>query len=565
MSDLVTTIVSLPELVIDDLFVVDVVDYQEVRPAELLRQAYRFGYTEKFAALASSDDRWDYIKGLVITTIIVLSIFLVWAIILLIFKCLGAKRVGFLSGSAFTKPKNRSGSYYRPFISRVIFLLSCAGFIVFSVLFNTEGMQYVYNTADIANNSLLDVTNYAARFVDILIDVADVGSSSEELSETLSNLLEDEAGKECLLDTGKFSSNFDQIVLGFLSSLDDFLPQDYDTLTNYSKELKEQAGNITERVPVSNDVRLYVLIFTIFYITTPAILLFGVIAAWCKIDAPWLRCLLSWAVLPIFCLQVIIVSILTSLQVLGTANADFCSGGQSQSPDGTIVDLLLGFGLEESDLAFKISHFYIGQCTAEFPFQDLSDYFTRLVESAPSLNDLGDSLTDVTGSVLSRTLAQNPLQCTDYANELSAVAEGVLENVVSLAGSVKDVFDILSCESLVPLYTNLVYDGTCDVSIRGFTWLVISFLVMSVTGFIMIMLRSSWQLDVIDDNEIFNGDEKKIVQEASPQEASPDLYLRGEEAKADTTSEVREEMPIEVTTYPTLNYVSEDPEEEFDA
>lgn len=121
-----------------------------------MRGLPRFGHTSNFAALFSSrDDAIDYIQGLVLASIIFLSCFLFWGILILIFKCLGARRVGFLSGTAFVRPEDPSINYRRPFICRMIFLVSFLLFVVFSVLFNSEGVANVYGTVDTVQESAI--------------------------------------------------------------------------------------------------------------------------------------------------------------------------------------------------------------------------------------------------------------------------------------------------------------------------------------------------------------------------------------------------------------------------
>ena len=46
----------------------------------------------------NKDDVKEYVKGILFAAILMLVLFFVWAIILLVFKCIGRKRVGVLSG-----------------------------------------------------------------------------------------------------------------------------------------------------------------------------------------------------------------------------------------------------------------------------------------------------------------------------------------------------------------------------------------------------------------------------------------------------------------------------------
>lgn len=59
---------------------------------------------------------------------------------------------------------------------------------------------------------------------------------------------------------------------------------------------------------------------------------------------------------------------------------------------------------------------------------------------------------------------------------------------------------LLSCDSIVPIYTNTVYGTSCDYSVKALSWSYSSFLVISFFGMIMITLRSAWH-DVMYTND----------------------------------------------------------------
>ena len=57
--------------------------------------------------------------------------------------------------------------------------------------------------------------------------------------------------------------------------------------------------------------------------------------------------------------------------------------------------------------------------------------------------------------------------------------------------------NILSCERIVPIYADVIYQGTCNYSVSGFTWTFFSLLVVSFMGMLMITLRSSFKNNVV--------------------------------------------------------------------
>jgi hypothetical protein len=52
--------------------------------------------------------------------------------------------------------------------------------------------------------------------------------------------------------------------------------------------------------------------------------------------------------------------------------------------------------------------------------------------------------------------------------------------------------DLMSCKNIVPLYTSTVYEGACENSITGATWIFGSFFVISFFGMLMIMFRGAY-------------------------------------------------------------------------
>eukprot|EP00978_Attheya_sp_CCMP212_P006057 scaffold13640_cov65-Attheya_sp.AAC.3 len=142
--------------------------YRELPTTRSMRAMPRFGHSDSFSSLfdSGSDGQTDYILGLLFAAVFILVLFVLWGILLLIFKCLGQKRVGFLSGSAFASPKDSK----KPIIIRSAFLISAFLILVFSGLSVTRGLNNLYNTVD----TLID----SSREINKLMDDANVVSSS---------------------------------------------------------------------------------------------------------------------------------------------------------------------------------------------------------------------------------------------------------------------------------------------------------------------------------------------------------------------------------------------------
>lgn len=120
-----------------------------------MRAAPRFGHTDQISVLFDTDDasqRDDYLRGLVFIGAFILSFFLVWMVVLLVLKCCGRQRVGFLSGAPMQK-KSSVVDYNRPFRVRVAFVNAVLIFVVFAILLVVNGVTNLQDTVVAVSNS----------------------------------------------------------------------------------------------------------------------------------------------------------------------------------------------------------------------------------------------------------------------------------------------------------------------------------------------------------------------------------------------------------------------------
>ncbi|KAI2490715.1 hypothetical protein MHU86_23848 [Fragilaria crotonensis] len=86
--------------------------------------------------------------------------------------------------------------------------------------------------------------------------------------------------------------------------------------------------------------------------------------------------------MPLLCLLTMASTALAIIMLAyATANADFCSGGQSNTPDETILEMVLARGFEADSLVFLATEYYVSQCDAEYPY-DFVDTFMKELETA---------------------------------------------------------------------------------------------------------------------------------------------------------------------------------------
>uniref|UniRef100_A0A7S1V0A2 Uncharacterized protein n=1 Tax=Grammatophora oceanica TaxID=210454 RepID=A0A7S1V0A2_9STRA len=470
--------------------------YESVAASEAMRRLPRFGHSNNFADLFSSNpsDVNDYIYGLLFGGALVLSLFFAWTFLLIIFKCLGPRRVGSLSGAPFQQPP-RVIVYKRPTISRVIFCFCSLIFIIFSVLFVTHGLTNLQSAATSVSEGISTLNNVVTNVDRATEQVKAVGPRAGKARQEFRAQFLDPSF--CLykqsLNKTETGTDFPKIV----ASLEDTLGRLGDMFVNETHELEEavnatqstvsDVGNHNENIDVADWQALLVIIP---FICVPSILLTGVVMVWYGVIIPWFQCLLNWVFLPILCIQTFWAYCFSATTMLAaSANSDFCLG-QDISPDVSVMDILANSGYNEEDLIFRLVRFYVSQCTAgPLPTKFMIDYRNELAVATDTLNEFTRLMTDVTTSA-SQSVAE--VCGEDDFTALEARVSVMSNGVNGLLAAIKVGVNAMRCDTIIPIYVNGVYGATCTYSVTGVTWAFSASLVVAVMGMIMITLRSSW-------------------------------------------------------------------------
>jgi hypothetical protein len=105
---------------------------------------------------------------------------------------------------------------------------------------------------------------------------------------------------------------------------------------------------------------------------------------------------------------------------------------------------------------------------------------------------------NVTDNMDRISLEQLSLGCNRDFHPLHRALGQMIGVLDALLQSANSVLNLLRCQYVVPIYTEITYDAVCTYSISGFAWIFSSLLILSVTAHIMIMFRSSYQNTVFD-------------------------------------------------------------------
>uniref|UniRef100_A0A7S1UXK6 Protein tweety homolog n=1 Tax=Grammatophora oceanica TaxID=210454 RepID=A0A7S1UXK6_9STRA len=483
---------------------IEPVSYVAASATASMRAAPRFNHPKDFSLLFSEDEGevTDYAIGLIFGGCMIVSLFLLWAFILLLFKCLGQRKVGFLSGAPFVQQSHKTESK-RPFRVRVAFLAATLVFITFTILLVTNGITNLQDTATTvvnANSEIQQLQRDASSIVSsldsLIVPTRDIRGELVKLNE--GSFCPDDPS--LTQDTGIDFDNLIDEAIVLLEQLGDFLEGDLDdletaldTAEDTTKQIEDQADNIE-----LNDWQSLVIIIP--YVLIPSFLLVALMMTWFDASFPTYTCVVQWFFLPLFILITSIAFVLSAAVLTGAvANADFCSGESPDqsippNPDETVLSILSKTGVQDDELVYKMVTFYVKQCISEDPFGFIGEYRDEIQIADEQIRSLTDAMDSVTLSRLNFVCGR------DFA-PVEALLSSMSANLDILRDNALAALELLRCSRITPIYTATVYRGTCTFSVTGVTWLFASSLVVGVMGMLMITLRSSMWDEVYDENQ----------------------------------------------------------------
>jgi hypothetical protein len=268
----------------------------------------------------NEDQQSDYIYGLLFGGIFIISFFLVWTILIPIFKCLGQSKVGFFSGSELKVPRGSK----KPLIIRTTFIIAAIILLVFSVLLVTKGLTQLetgINTVYSSSVAWDGIIGQAQQIVDTL---RTRGEEAIPLREELVAQLNDEfcSGTNLTAETGTEFDAITQNVTSFLYGLGNFSQDDVAELEAGLANAAASSNNTAETLEKieldSWESLIFIIPFSIFF----TVLVAGVLLAWFDRSIKWFTFALSWVILPLFFIMIIICYVLAgAIAMSASANA----------------------------------------------------------------------------------------------------------------------------------------------------------------------------------------------------------------------------------------------------
>ena len=93
-------------------------------------------------------------------------------------------------------------------------------------------------------------------------------------------------------------------------------------------------------------------------------------------------------------------------------------------------------------------------------------------------------------------VAELESRCGTEFLTINYLLDDVADKLVVLEDSADRTFDLISCESINPIYVNTFHKALCAESASGLSWMFASLMVISICGMTMLTLRSALFEDI---------------------------------------------------------------------
>jgi hypothetical protein len=304
-----------------------------------------------------------------------MSVFTVWGCLLLLFKCLGPKHLGVFSGH----PYRRQGA--KATTGRIIFLISSIIVMIFSILVVTKGLTQLDNTTDTIDATNQDVIKIHDEFVDISTSLKRVSLEATPVRDELVNFLKNDI---CPLSPGSATERdirqVGSLALVALQDLSDFIEDELTTMNQALLQTRRATDDISKAVEDIQFTGGAATGVMIPYFIVPALLLVALLLGWFEVYSEGYYFFTTWFTMPFFVLMIIFSFLTCGFIVLATeGNADFCAGGTTSSPEGTIQRVLWEYNVTQGSFYYDAIMFYSNQCRPEGPWGFLEGYYADLV------------------------------------------------------------------------------------------------------------------------------------------------------------------------------------------
>jgi hypothetical protein len=429
----------------------------------------------------------DYVQGCIFAGAFCLALFIVWFVILAIFKCVNA---GFLSGKRFTSYSGKA------MMVRVTVMFCFLIVITMCILWPILGNDKVLNAFDTVKDSVNAMEDLSLKVIKLADDLIGIGESTIPVRDNLNQLID--AG---ICPGGP--QDLDDAATGLRSALDVLGDFSQGALTNMRDSLEaafvDQIDSVQDNLDKVEDYAGWTKYLSIPYAIFSFIFFVGAALAMRGSNAKVFFCIQQWFALPLWVLLLFLSSILcTIFGVIAVVNSDVCYA--NGSPASTFLKVVARSNLEAQYQ--KAVEYYIDGCKTANPFDDVISYLGQLEDVREQILSVFDLAYDPA------TIAFCGTTLTGFTTSV-AEADGIFAQLLS---KVTDGVKLTSCGSINPIYIVASHDALCTDLPNAVVTIFAMIIVVSIFGMIMLTCRAGSYPNIETPSED-NYPSKEIVED----------------------------------------------------
>lgn len=495
----------------------------------------RYGHTNNFETLidGGEDATKDYITGIIIGAIIILSVAVVWFMVIVVLKFMGEKKVGFLAGRLIrpttttgTSSKEEGVEVVMPsssnqqdgidegipvnnnathtttsntidspteqkftrsvYLTRTIFILSGIIVIISGGLFYGKGVVSFKNSIDEVRLGIDLVQTAAQKTIDLTQNIIQAESDIEEELVPTTQVQTENNGEICGLDS-EISNQVRMVYVELTKNVDMLKEMVEGSLASFNHDLKNLI-TLTEKVDTGldqADVFFYILItISVVLIGLIVAMLVGVFFAWKGVSNCFTKAMQYAIIWPLFIFFLVLSWIFATLFLTASlAGSDFCI-----NPDKN-VQAILGQSADEFDgIIFSFVLFYVSGCTIKPAGEG---EIIALATQARVVLGYAHDLTELLGNLPIAGIVALCGLTIPQATVLKTFVDFSHDVTHLLNRAIVGLREVLACETFNPIYTTFVHKALCIEGVSGLKSIFTTTLIISIFSMIMIMFRAA--------------------------------------------------------------------------
>jgi hypothetical protein len=303
---------------------------------------------------------------------LIISFFVVWGFVLVVFKCIPPKFIGVLSGYPYKKEGCKATS------GRLLLGFSSLSIILLAIIMVTKGLSELQYASDVVDHTNQDVTKIHDELTNLSTYLKEISRQVTPVRDQLVSILSEDI---CPLRPGTIAETTVRAMgndtLARLQNLDDFIASPLEEMGGALDQVDHATTTIDSVIQSVQFTSGQVTAIMLPYFIVPAFMVVAVIMGWFDVFSEGYYTFMTWFILPLMVLMTMFAFVASGWVVLSVeGNSDFCY----ETPEQNIQKIMAQYSLTDGQMYYDTVMFYAQQCSSTAnPWTFLETYHTQLV------------------------------------------------------------------------------------------------------------------------------------------------------------------------------------------